>query len=146
MLHPRVQNLFRALDVVLSLSVLAYLESLKDLQYVFEFKGENMVGTLTIYHSLPTGPRVNVDHEWIKKQRVWFRRTAVQTFGADRYEAYIEYVDEYRDPVMVNLANPICWLEFEAGDPRPALFLPEKPETKKLAQTIRKSTLCPELF
>jgi len=145
MLHPRIQNLFRMLDTLLPLGLLAELEvGHTDLQFAFEFKGEGEVGTLTIYQGLRSGPKVHVETEWFHHSRAWFRRNPITTPGACRYEAYIEYVADYRDDVMVDLAKPICWVELEEGK-KPALFTPETARTP-MAKAIVQSNLCPELF
>lgn len=118
MLHPRIQNLFRVLDVMLPDRLRDDLERHQDLQYVFEFKGEAPIieGTLTIYEGRPAGKKVAVEADWFHHSRVWFRRTPVQRLGMDRYEAYIEYVSDYRDDVIVNLDQPLAVLNVAQED------------------------------
>lgn len=53
--------------------------------------------------------RVDVCKDWFDKSHLWFRR------ASNGYEAFIEYIDEYRDPYTLDSKAPTMVLNLKVG-------------------------------
>ncbi len=108
--NARVQALFATLDSSLTPSARQVLEQ-DGVVLCFAFQStEGVIGELTVYHaSQPTlfTTKVQTSAEWHYEDRLWFRRTNPATLPKQRYEAFVEYLPDYRDDVIVRLENPI---------------------------------------
>lgn len=132
MLHPRIQNLFRMLELYMPPLFQQALGDVGDVQYSFTFdKADGNTGTLEVYRTkdakAPGVTEVQVEKDWFSGSQVWFRKRSVADSRGNGflYEAYIEYISDYRDAVFVDLKKPLMtlllkqneWTTIQRGQP-----------------------------
>ncbi len=73
----------------------------------YETTEEGLVATLRAYTYIAVDYKetlstthIKAGSDWMSKQRLWFRKTK------NGYEAFIDYIDEYRDHFMVDIEKP----------------------------------------
>lgn len=124
MISPRVQDFLRTLDAQLPASILAILDE-RELVFSMEFKDDKSTGgELTVYRPSDTAAgatTVPVEKHWVYANRVWFRRDPNPGRDGAKYEAYVSYLPEYRDPVVVHLDEPLLRMRL----PYPPVTVPE---------------------
>lgn len=113
MISPRVQDFFRTLDAQLPASILTILDE-RELVFSMAFKSDKGTGgELTVYRPSDTNAgstTVTVEKDWVYGNRLWFRKVTVQGSSGPKYEAFVSYLPEYRDPVVVHLDEPLLSL------------------------------------
>ncbi len=117
MLQPRVLDLFRNLDHVVPPYILEILENRDDVTYLFEFLPGDKSGVLYAYANGIKGMKgvasQPVEADWFARNKLWFRkhRMASQSRTPDqKYEAFVSYLSDYRDEVLVDIYRPLVRL------------------------------------
>lgn len=126
MINPRVQAFFRTLDVQLPAWILVAMKE-RELVFSMAFKDQLSIdGELNVYavSDLKSGATtVPVEKHWVYDNRVWFRKAQGPYRPGSLFEAFVSYLPEYRDPVVVHLDKPLLCMRLSL-DEAPATEMP----------------------
>lgn len=73
--------------------------------YAFTFGQDENVGTLKIYQPLPKGEKgqkVEVVKDWYFHHTLWFKQNSKHLGLPWPYSAFVEFIDEYRENVIIS--------------------------------------------
>jgi hypothetical protein len=113
MMQPRVSALLESMDSFIPGFVLSNFCK-RDIVFCFEQGQGEKSGRVCVYANGPEGDLgvdVPLEKDWFCDSKLWFRMKQNHVEPAEnKYEAFISYLSEYRDRIVVNLKNPLVCL------------------------------------